>query len=542
MTHRFAFLHTLGAVLFIAGLQMGIWCTATYAKQATLMTPTASTFSGDLEALTVRDVPQVELAELSVRLQQHLLDGRSIDKELDLLHQAELSQFRSYILDRIALDPDEDVWGAHFEWQSLAALLYHIDSATYTTQLQGRAVDVAKRHFQNNIRAFQVEWGQLPRHFRALALDAYKTLIVGGPGVEEVCAAFLVDIESEIKRMGIDDLRALVSNEQDVVINQITKRRKEGSSWLTQYVKKDKRFRFSRGTYVYMPALKGKQLKWTVEMDTILPGAGYEGFLTFRLKQNPHISTTIRSDAFIEILNSDDIDSLLNATLEKKAAKVTDSEALFHYDLPEKEQSAYLRFLPRSYDSAEFGFLLSSFVRSAALSYRYGKRVSRSDVVFTNALVDSLAASLGRLKEEGITSVIVELASHGVQKGFQYGDTPLSPDVITDLIAAYPEVKFLIRTPACYGGKLRDALLDETNYDDSLGPRVAFFAQSKPEYPNVLYFGATMDASVYDLFMLQNLLDADIKSYGEAAERADRMTRRVYWTHAEAVYQGRLMQ
>ncbi len=471
--------------------------------------------------------------------------GQNIDQDLGGMLEEELYRYRDYLMGRVASDPDFDAWEAHYQWQSLAALVYHIDADAYRTQLEKRAVHLAERYFTRAGQALQKEPAGLPRHFRALTLDAYKTLIVSPPGVTDVCAAYLRDIEHALKRMEVDQLRELVRNEHDVIFDRIEKRRKKASQWLAERVNKDKRFRHSRGVYTYVSAMEGENRKWLVELDTVFPGAGYDGFLTFRSKRDANVATTIRSDDFADMVATGAIDSLLRAATEQQAYENTASSHegdLFQYDLPEEGHSAYLRFLPRSYGSAEFGFLLSSFVRSAALSHRYGARVSRTEIIFTNALEDSLASVLKRIKDQDISSVIVEFASHGVQNGFRYGEKPLSPEAITHLIVAHPEVKFLIRTPACYGGKLRDALLAETGQDGSLRSRVAFFAQSKPDNPNILYYGAALDASVYDVFLLQNLLDAEIKSYGEAAERAGRMTRRVYWTHAEAVYQGRLMQ
>ena len=538
--HPYVSVHSeaLAAVLFYPGPDVSA-SDALHVRSEALW---GSVLDTNLEALAGPGSLQEEFHDLTIRLQRRLLEGRGINEELAEMPAEALYQYRDYVLGKVAQDPDFDAWEAHFEWQSFAALVYHIDPDTYQDRLKSRAVRIAEHYFSVSGRAFSTDSSGLPRYLRALALDVYKTLIVSAPGVTDVCAGYLQEIEDAFKRLATDELRDLIRKEQDVIFDQIEKRRKEASQWLAVRVKGDNRFHQSRGTYIYKSAIEGKYRKWFVELDTIFPGAGYEGFLTFRSKHDVNIATTIRSDAFVDLLAAGGIDSLLHEATEQALLVGRDGNALSQYDLPDEGRSAYLRLLPKSFGSAEFGFLLSSMARSAAFAHRYGERLSHTEVIFTNALEDSLATALERMKGKGISSVIVEFNSHGVEGGFKYGETPLSPEAITRLIAANPDVKFLLRTPACYGGKLRDALLTETDKDNSLHSRVTFFSQSKPDTPNILYYGSLLDVSVYDIFLLQNLLDTEIKSYGEAAGRADKMTRRVYWTNAEAVYQGRLME
>ena len=542
MTQRYSFLRTTLLILLCLGQCISIFGTPAFATRNLLSSVAPAPLFPSPEALADRAIDEEEFPVLTSRLQQLMLRGHSIEQDLAELQTEQLIQLRDYLLGKVAADPDLDDWEAHYRWQSLAALIYHIDADVYQAQLRKRAIQLAERRFAKAVRAFKDEQAGLPQNYRALALDAYRTLVISPPGVSDVCAAHLRDIENAFKKMKVDALQDLVREEHDVIFDQITSRRKKASHWLSEQVKGDKRFRYSRGVYSYVSTIQGENRKWLVEMDTIFPGAGYDGFLTFRSKHNGNIATTMRSDEFIQLLATGAIDSLLHDATEQYASESRNTGTLFQYDLPEEGRSAYLRFLPRAYGSAEFGFLLSSFVRSAALSHRYGDRISTSEIIFTNALADSLTNVLHRMNDQGIPSVIVEFASHGVEGGFQYGENPLSPETITDLIAANPDVKFLIRTPACYGGKLRDALLAKMDQDNALRSQVAFFAQSKPDNPNVLYFGSALDASVYDVFLLQNLLDAEIQSYGEAAERADRMTRRSYWTNAEVVYQGQLIR
>ena len=541
MTQRYPFSWIFALILFLAGF-------GTFVSDAFSSPPgplytelEALSLGPGLEALLDGGSEEEEYHELTAHLQDILLKGDGIEHILTRMQKDELTRYRDYLMVRVAQDPDLNEWEAHFRWQSLAALVYHADADMYESKLEKRAVRLAEHHFSRARHLFQDQVEGLPRYYRAHVLDVYKTLIIGPPGVTDVCVEHLRDIEHALKQMEVDALRDLVRNEHDVIFEQIGERRKKASEWLAERVGKKKGFHHSQGAYSYVSAMKAEYRKWFVEMDTIFRGAGYEGFLTFRSKHNPDIAATIRSDAFESMLHTGAIDSLLIRAVGQYKNERSVKASMLEYDLPEEERSAYIRFLPKSYGTAEFGFLLSSFVRSAALSHRYGDRIARSEVVFTNALEDSLASVLKRTKKENISSVLVEFASHGVQGGFQYGKNPISPESIVDLVVTNPDVKFLIRTPACYGGKLRDALLASTEQDGTLHTRVTFFAQSKPDTPNILYFGSALDASVYDIFLLQNLLDTDITSYGEAADYAARMTRRYYWTDAEVVYQGQLM-
>ena len=501
----------------------------------------ALAIDAESEALLAFDDEPEEYRAWTSRLQSVLLEGDNIDHMLPEMSEMEWIEYRDYLMEQVAQDPNSGEWEAHYHWQSLAALVYHLDEDLYTAQLKQRAIRLAEHHFSKARHEFQ-DAKTLPRYYRAHVLDAYKTLLVAPPGVNEVCATQLKAIENILKRMEVDVLRELVRDEHDLIFEQIANRRKDASKWLDARVGKKEGFHKSRGGYMYVSDLKATYRKWFVELDTVFPGAGYDGFLTFRSKHNPDIAATIRSDVFELTLDAKMIDSLLLRAIEQYNSERMEKGEVLHYDLPENERSAYIRFLPKSYGTAEFGFLLSSFVRSAALSHRYGERIAKTEVVFTNALEDSLASVLKRTQAQHISSAIVEFASHGVQGGFQYGEHPINPERIVDLVAANPDVKFLIRTPACYGGKLRDALLASTEQDGPHPNQVTFIAQSTPDNPNILYFGAAFDASVYDIFLLQNLLDTDIRSYGEAADDAARMTRRFYWTDAEIVHQGQLMR
>lgn len=543
MTLRKSIPRTLALIALVFGPSVLASGTSVLAERPhlSLADPTIVLYTAS-EALAEGSHLDEEFYALTTQLQQQLLKGKQIEHVLQALEPDERTRFRDYLVGELEVDPDFDAWEAHFRWQNLAALVYHLDAGVYEQQVEARAILLAKQHVNRIERVFREEAGQLPMHFRGMVLDVYKTLIISPPGVAGVCKSYLRAIESRFMQMEIQDLRQLVQNERDVIFAEIVERRERASSWLTDHVKKDKQFRYGRGRYTYSSMVKGERRKWVLEMDTIFPGAGYDGFLTFRSKNEKRIAVTVRSDDFIAMHASGAIDSLLHSVVGNNTHKPGLEESLSDYDLPENQQTAYLRFLPRSYGAAEFGFLLSSFVRSAALAHRYGDRFIATDIIFTNALQDSLGSVLKRVQDQGISSVILEFDSHGEQNGFSYGETPFSPAAVTELIGSNPNVKFLIRTPACYGGKLRDALMEEIDKNRSLRGRVAFFAQSKPETPNVLYYGSVLDASVYDVFLLQNLLDTDITSYGEAAARAGNMTRRVYWTDAEVVYQGQLSQ
>ena len=546
MTQRYRFSCTLTLLLFLTG--QGFFVSAAFSSK---LGSTPSFVHTESEALTSYVNSEALLAgedelekhrELTSRLQSELLQGNGIGHILSEINVEELIRYRDYLMARVAHDPDPDEWGAHYQWQSLAALIYYADPDIYTSQLKHRAIRLAERHFDRASHKFKDVTEGLPRYYRAHVLDVYKTLIIAPPGVMDVCVMHLKEIENAVQEMDVDALRDLMQIEQDLIFKQIVSRRKNALKWLDERIGKKKGFHISRGGHTYVSAMKAEYRKWFIELDTVFPGAGYEGYLTFRSKRNPDIATTVRSDVFEDMLYTGLIDSLLIRVVEQYAVERSGKRSMVDYDLPEEERSAYIRFLPRSYGAAEFGFLLSSFVRSAAFSHRYGDRITTTELVFTNSLEDSLSSVLKRAKEQKISSVIVEFASHGVQGGFQYGDNPISPETILQLLNANPELQFLIRTPACYGGKLRDALLQSNKQNGSLHSRITFFAQSKPDNPNILYFGSKLDASVYDIYLLQNLLDTEVKSYGEAADKAARMTRRFYWTEAEVVYEGRLLQ
>ena len=474
-----------------------------------------------------------ERLHLTRTLYGQLMQGHEIETALSALRADERTAYEAFLLEQLDAAPDCSAWEEHLNWQQTAHILYVIDPDTYRARIRRRAISAAETCLAPSgmgPAGMSDDLTGLRRHVLAL----YKARIAGAPGVDSVAQAALGEVEQRLKDAGTDPLHRLLAGESDRILATLTMRRKDGKDWLHRHLGDRAGFRVRGESARYVRFSGSTREVWMVQMDPVLPG---DGFLTFRAAGDPDRMVTVRTDEFLSIDDKASLDALLDAA----SAGEHDAADLPAFDVPRDGRIAYLRFMPRAYGDVEFGFLLNAFVRAAAFEQRYGARFSARPVVFTNDLVTDLRHELERARDAGASTVIIELSSHGSPEGFRFGQIT-GPEDVVDVLRAFPDLRFVIRTPACYGGRLRQPLLDAVAADSGLAARVSFFAQTSPAFPNVLFYGKVLDSSVYDLFFLQNLFDPGIPTYGEAARRAERMARQIYWTDAEAVVNGRLIQ
>jgi hypothetical protein len=296
----------------------------------------------------------------------------------------------------------------------------------------------------------------------------------------------------------------------------------------------------------------------TGETWAALPFAGSLFDLSVTLKRLPSTSSASPTEQpFISLPTAEMAELLTTKQLDRRLKDVVE-----RYDAEQNPQSrtelrslnlspgktALISVFSKFHDEVISTTLAPAFLLERALLSRYG-RGCEPQLIFS----DSPAAEIRRSVKTALAEnpetqdIVLQIHEHGSPKSLQFKE-PLTAKDLVAISNEFPAVRLHVMSIACFGGGLRPELQQEIKENPDLAKRLQLYTQTKPnieasvetvgKVPHVLK--TEISTTAYMLNLIQHLNNPEIKTFGEAVDKADRESKQQSHNDPEALINGDL--
>ncbi len=263
-------------------------------------------------------------------------------------------------------------------------------------------------------------------------------------------------------------------------------------------------------------------------------------------KDNPEILVIMSIQEIIKLIEDDKFSEIAKKAKSNYENQSSGKETLRSFDLPKDQKISYLRVFPREFDMVTGSSLHSSGMLAAAMMNNYN--VDAPPAIFTDDPKTSFVEAISEAYKNGVRYFHLDIYSHGSEDFLDFKVKFRASDIV-DIANKFPEAKFTITTIACFGGGLRKDFLYLFKSAPELMNRISVFLTTKPDvmamsgvlknYKESQLERPDIYSSYYYLFLIDGLQKK--MTFGEAAERADFMTKKLTYGDPEAIINGKLI-
>lgn len=425
------------------------------------------------------------------------------------------------------------------DWQARAAVLHALDTAEYA-----RLQNAILTNLRAALARTDIEWPDANNiqtfRNRGEAVHRLLTMQRSSQGVT-LCLDKIAELERSIQRIHGDNLVRIVAGFSNATQEFMQKLEKAGRPVFREEIIALARIQRlplveqSYGWHYENPERNGTKTNWLIQ------GAHDSAdIVVFRNTNNRSMMVALTKRELLEALEQSRLPDLVERA-RKNYREENDEEnvkVIESFDLPRNEPVAYVRLFPRTFDNQTIDKgLLTANLMSIAMQRQY-PNLRSLPILFSDTPKKDLIETIRNQRQQASPPrhFFIDVYSHGSRESLDFEQQLTAAD-IADIVRQFPECHFTMNTVACFGGGLNEGIQKEIKTDPALRRRLTVFLQTRGNVVNLASFRGEM-ASDYNVYLIQALLDPNVRTYGMAARRADVEVKRYMPTDAEAIIQG----
>lgn len=236
---------------------------------------------------------------------------------------------------------------------------------------------------------------------------------------------------------------------------------------------------------------------------------------------------------------------------------------LIEKDLTQKHTS-FLTIYPKEYDQIISGAITGSLLKEVSLGKKYNFNETQNNHIFSDNPIKDLEKSLDNILKNSpqTKNVFIDLNNHGSIDEIEF-KTPVTAEDLEKLLSQdkYKNIEFFISSIACFGGGLKEG------FSEIKSKNINVFLQTTDSVPNIV---TSLDKSpetttprfkiklnnielsplsldkyhppVADILFIKNIINPEVKTTGEAFDKADKEVRNYFLLNPQAVLTGGIVQ
>lgn len=277
----------------------------------------------------------------------------------------------------------------------------------------------------------------------------------------------------------------------------------------------------------------------------------------FRLTGNEDVLKNIPLQQIGNLIKNGNLDKVLQTAIDDQESLERKKDTIAKFDLPKDQPVSYLQIFPASFESNLGVEVIASSLHPAlmvknALKQKYGSKFNASPIIFSDDPKSSLVQEISAGYQKGTKNFCIDLFNHGSEDKIEFR-TPFSAKDLAEIVRNFPDCNFTFGTIACFGGGLREGILEEIKKNPEIKNRINIFLQTKPDVVNRVatttknikiegidrpFRKTEYYATNYSLYFTKALYEG--KTFGEAHLYADTETKKNEPLDAEAIINGDL--
>lgn len=284
--------------------------------------------------------------------------------------------------------------------------------------------------------------------------------------------------------------------------------------------------------YLYREPRAGGTVSWKIAVDP-----GPTGLCTIRRADNQNMLLVLPYQDLMNALEENRLPKLTAQAEEnyRQEHREEGVKALESYDIPRDEQSAYLRVLPKTFDSLVASSILTGGMTASTLERRY-PNLRSYPMLFTDSPRDALMNSIREIRAEGRRHFVIDIFSHGMPEYLCFRERLTAQDLAA-VMEEFPDCHFTFLTIACYGGGLSEGMQKIIANNPQLRSRVALFLQTRGNVGNLPTRGGVA-VTDYTMHLLNALNNPATRTMGAAVRQADLATKSYLPVDSESIIRG----